>query len=146
MQRYDFYLSCARVWREKLCKAREKSINLFICFSEPQPILCKSDDLMDVFNSCWVFGRENAAFTNQCGASTNQIGERGWMILTLHRHYGQVGGRTAKWMLAFTKLACMIWGISLLSQRIIGEIIAERRLKTLKCCNYKNNLSILTFV
>ena len=56
VQRYDFYLSCARVWREKLCKAREKSINLFICFSEPQPILCKSDDLMGVFNSCWVFG------------------------------------------------------------------------------------------
>ena len=57
LQRYDFYLSCARVWREKLCKAREKSINLFNCFSEPQPILCKSDDLTGVFNSCWVFGR-----------------------------------------------------------------------------------------
>ena len=56
LQRYDFYLSCARVWREKLCKAREKSINLFNCFSEPQPILCKSDDLTGVFNSCWVFG------------------------------------------------------------------------------------------
>ena len=57
MQRYDFYLSCASVWGEKLCKAREKSINLFICFSEPQPILCKSDDLMGVFNTSWVFGR-----------------------------------------------------------------------------------------
>ena len=33
---------------------------------------------------------------------------------SLHRHYGQVGGRTAKCLLAFTKLACMIWGISLL--------------------------------
>ena len=57
VQRYDFYLSCARVWGEKLCKAREKSINLFICFSEPQPILCKSEDLTGVFNSCWMFGR-----------------------------------------------------------------------------------------
>ena len=57
MQRYDFYLSCARVWREKLCKAREKSINLFNCFSEPQPILYKSDDLTGVFNSCWVLER-----------------------------------------------------------------------------------------
>ena len=37
---------------EKLCKAREESINLFNCFSEPQPILCKSDDLAGVFNSC----------------------------------------------------------------------------------------------
>ena len=24
----------------------------------------KSDDLMGVFNSCWVFGDKNAAFTN----------------------------------------------------------------------------------
>ena len=57
MQRYDIYLSCARVWGEKLCKAREKSINLFNCFSGPQPILCKSDDLAGVFNSCCVLGR-----------------------------------------------------------------------------------------
>ena len=57
MQRYDFYLSCARVWGEKLCKAREKSINLFNCFSEPQPILCKSNDLAGVFNSRCVLGR-----------------------------------------------------------------------------------------
>ena len=56
MQRYDFYLSCASVWGEKLCKAREKSINLFNCFSKPQPILYKSEDLTGVFNSCWVFG------------------------------------------------------------------------------------------
>ena len=27
-----------------------------------------------------------------------------------------------------------------------GEIVAERRLKTLNCCKNKNNLSILTFV
>ena len=73
-----YYLSCARVWVEKLCKAREKSINLFNCFSEPQPILCKSDDLMGVFNSCWVFGRaKNPAFTNQSGEDTNLIGECG---------------------------------------------------------------------
>ena len=52
LQRNDFYLSCARVWEEKLCRAREKSINLFNCFSEPQPILCKIDDLTGVFNSC----------------------------------------------------------------------------------------------
>ena len=56
VQRYDFYLSCERVLGEKLCKAREKSINLFNCFSEPQPILCKSEDLTGVFNSCWVLG------------------------------------------------------------------------------------------
>ena len=47
---------------------------------------------------------------------------------------------------AFTKLACMIWDISLLSQLIISEIVAERRLKALNCCKYKENLSILTFV
>ena len=57
VQRYDFYLSCASVWGEKLCKAREKSINLFNCFSKPQPILYKSEHLTGVFNSCWVFGR-----------------------------------------------------------------------------------------
>ena len=85
VQRYDFYLSCARVWREKLCKAREKSINLFNCFSEPQPILCKSDDLTGVFNSCWVFGDKNAAFTNQIGEDTNQIGECERMVLTLDK-------------------------------------------------------------
>ena len=131
----------------------------------------KSDDLTGVFNSCWVFGDKNAAFTNQCGTTdersmsrdelaqsmpckeeedesqiTNYIRECERMDVILHRHYGQVRGRTAKWMLAFTKLACMIWGISLLSQRIIGEIVAERRLKTLNCCKYKENLSILTFV
>ena len=39
-------------------------------------------------------------------------------------------GGTAKWMLAFTKLACMICGISILLQLIIGEIVAERRAKT----------------
>ena len=27
-----------------------------------------------------------------------------------------------------------------------GEIVAERRLKTLNCCKYKENLSIVTFV
>ena len=30
---------------------------MFNCFSEPQPILCKSDDLAGVFNSCCVLGR-----------------------------------------------------------------------------------------
>lgn len=57
---------------------------------------------------------QNAAFTNQIGEDTNHIWECGRMVLTLYRHYGQVRGQTAKWMLAFTKLACMIWGISLL--------------------------------
>ena len=84
-----------------------------------------------------ICGIQNMAVTNQCVEDTYQIGECGRMELTLQRHYGQVRGRTAKWMLAFTKLACMIWGISLLSQRIIGEIVAERRLKTLNCCKYK---------
>ena len=93
------------------------------------------------------FDVQNVAFTNQSGEDTNQIGRFEVLDVILHRHYyGQVRGRTAKWMLAFTKFACMIWGISLLSQRIIGEIVAERRLKTLNCCKYKNNLSILTFV
>ena len=84
-----------------------------------------------------ICGIQNMVFTNQNGEDTNQIGECGWMVLTLHRHYGLVRGRTTKWMLAFTKLACMIWGFSLLSQRIINEIVAERRLKTLNCCKYK---------
>ena len=55
------FLSCARVWGDKLCKAIEKSINLFNCFSEPQPILCKSDDLAGVFNSCCVLERAKCA-------------------------------------------------------------------------------------
>ena len=29
------------------------------------------------------------------------------LVLTLLRHYGQVRGRTAKWMQAFTKFDCM---------------------------------------
>ena len=41
----------------KIVQGERKSINLFNCFSEPQPILCKSEDLTDVFNSCWVLGR-----------------------------------------------------------------------------------------
>ena len=85
-------------------------------------------------------------FTNQNGEDTNQIGRFEVLDVILHRHNGQAGGWTAKWMLAFTKLACMIWGFSLLSQRIINEIVAERRLKTLNCCKYEENLSILTFV
>ena len=142
LQRYDNNLSCARGWREKLCKASAKAISLFNCFSEPQPILYKSEDLTGIFNSCWVFGDKNAAFTNQCGTTdersmsreelaqsmpckeeedesqiTNYIRECERMDVILHRHYGQVRGRTAKWMLAFTKLACMIWGISLLSHK-----------------------------
>ena len=79
MQRYDFYLSCASVWREKLCKAREKSINLFICFSEPQPILCKSEDLTGVFNSCWVLERALNCDTN-CHHKDNSLGN-GWYIV-----------------------------------------------------------------
>ena len=40
----------------KMCKVSAKS--KFTCFfAEPQPILCKSDDLAGVFNSCWVLGR-----------------------------------------------------------------------------------------
>ena len=58
-------------------------------------------------------------FTNQNGEDTNQIGRFEVLDVILHRHNGQAGGWTAKWMLAFTKLACMIWGFSLLSQRII---------------------------
>ena len=47
-------------------------------------------------------------FTNQNGEDTNQIGRFEVLDVILHRHYyGQVRGRTAKWMLAFTKLACM---------------------------------------
>ena len=53
----------------------------------------KSDDLTGVFNSCWVFGDKNAAFTNQCGEDTNLIRACRWMVLTLHRHYGEAGGR-----------------------------------------------------
>ena len=50
---------------------------------------------------------KNAAFTNQCGEDTNLIRACRWMVLTLHRHYGQAGGRTAKWKQAFTKFDCM---------------------------------------
>lgn len=100
MQKYDFYFSCARVWGE-------------------------SDDLTGVFNSCWVFRRA------KCG-----IYKPIWVDYKLYWGMWEDGiifvaslwtsGRTtAKWMLAFTKLACMIWGISLLSQLIIGGIIAE---------------------
>ena len=60
---------------------------------------------------------KNAAFTNQFGEDTNLIRACRWMVLTLHRHYGQVRGRTAKWMLAFTKLACMESGEVLPLQR-----------------------------
>ena len=51
MQRYDIYLSCARVWGEKLCKAREKSINLFNCFSE---ISCQREkyDVGTIISEC----------------------------------------------------------------------------------------------
>ena len=56
-------------------------------------------------------------FTNQNGEDTNQIGRFEVLDVILHRHNGQAGGWTAKWMLAFTKLACMIWGISLLKIR-----------------------------
>ena len=60
---------------------------------------------------------QNAAFTNQSGENTNLIGECGRMDVTLLRHYEQVRGRTAKWMLAFTKLACMESGEVLPLQR-----------------------------
>lgn len=47
----------------------------------------KSEDLTDVFNSCWVFGRENVAFTNQNGEDTNQIGRFEVLDVILHRHF-----------------------------------------------------------
>ena len=50
---------------------------------------------------------QNAAFTNQSGASTNQIGRSEELDVILQRHYGQAGGETAKWKLAFTKFDCM---------------------------------------
>ena len=50
---------------------------------------------------------KNAAFTNQFGEDTNLIRACRWMVLTLHRHYRQAGGQTAKWKLAFTKFDCM---------------------------------------
>ena len=90
----------------------------------------KSEDLTGVFNSCWVFRRA------KCGIYKPNWGRykpdwRIWMddINFASSFYRQVRGRTAKWMLAFTKLACMIWDIPLLSQRIIDEIVAERRQK-----------------
>ena len=43
----------------------------------------KSEDLKGVFNSYWVFGDKNAAFTNPNGEDTNQIVECGRMVLTL---------------------------------------------------------------
>ena len=54
------------------------------------------------------FDVQNVAFTNQSGEDTNQIGRFEVLDVILHRHYyGQVRGRTAKWMLAFTKFDCM---------------------------------------
>ena len=115
------------------------------------------------------FDVQNAAFTNQIGEDTNQIGEFGWMILTLHRHFidkCEDGLRSGCWHLRSwlawygvfpyfcissnctrqlkTSFHCS--RLQELSQRIINEIVAERRLKTLNCCKYKENLSILTFV
>ena len=48
----------------------------------------KSDDLMDVLTVVGCFDVQNAAFTNQSGASTNYIGECGRMVLTLQRKGG----------------------------------------------------------
>ena len=50
---------------------------------------------------------KNAAFTNQFGEDTNLIRACRWMVLTLHRHYREAGGETAKWKLVFTKFDCM---------------------------------------
>ena len=36
---------------------------------------------------------KNAAFTNQFGEDTNLIRACRWMVLTLHRHYREAGGR-----------------------------------------------------
>ena len=40
---------------------------------------------------CWNV--QNVAFTNQCGENTNLIRACRWMVLTLHRHYREAGGR-----------------------------------------------------
>ena len=50
---------------------------------------------------------QNAASANQSGSSTNHIGRFGGLDVILQRHYGQAGGETAKWKLAFTKFDCM---------------------------------------
>ena len=98
------------------------------------------------------FDVQNAAFTNQIGEDTNQIGEFGWMILTLHRHFidkCEDGLRSGCWHLRSwlawygvfpyfcissnctrqlkTSFHCS--RLQELSQRIINEIVAERRLK-----------------
>ena len=54
---------------------------------------------------CWDV--QNAAFTNQSGASTNHIVRFGGLDVILQRRYGQVRGQTEKWKLVFTKFDCM---------------------------------------
>ena len=88
------------------------------------------------------FDVQNVAFTNQSGEDTNQIGRFEVLDVILHRHYyGQVRGRTAKWMLAFTKFACMIWGISLLLHKFyLHSAIEKQAFIALVCMNFRSGL------
>ena len=61
-------------------------------FTKPQSFYAKSVELEVIFNSCWVLEIQNAAFTNQSGASTNHIGRFGGLDVILQRRYGQVRG------------------------------------------------------
>ena len=68
-----------------MCKVRaKKQVYLFFCRAAAI-FMQKSVEMEAIFNRCWVLEIQNAASTNQRGATTNQIGRSEGLDVTLIR-------------------------------------------------------------
>ena len=70
---------------EKICKvSAKKQVYLFFLPSRSH-FYAKSVEMEAIFNRCWVLEIQNAASTNQRGATTNQIGRSEGLDVILQR-------------------------------------------------------------
>ena len=74
-----------KAFEEKMCKvSAKKQVYLFFLPSRSH-FYAKSVEMEAILNRCWVLEIQNAASTNQSGATTNQIGRSEGLDVTLIR-------------------------------------------------------------
>ena len=72
-------------FEEKMCKvSAKKQVYLFFLPSRSH-FYAKSVEMEAIFNRCWVLEIQNAASTNQSGATTNHIVRFGGLDVILQR-------------------------------------------------------------
>ena len=72
------------IWGKNVQGECKKAI-LLVFIAEPQPIVCKKCGNGGGFNRWWVLELQNAASTNQSGATANHIGRFGGLDIILQR-------------------------------------------------------------